>query len=79
MATATSKVLRMSFATAGGTAFTITITEPKEDLTAAQVETVMDLIISKNMFTTSGGDLLRKRDIKVIQTITDDLFDPPAT
>jgi len=74
----TAKVLRMTFATAGGNTFSITLPEPREDLTAAEVEAVMDLIVQKNIFATLGGDLIGKRDIKIVDTTTNDLFDPPA-
>ncbi|WP_081652102.1 DUF2922 domain-containing protein, partial [Dehalobacter sp. UNSWDHB] len=54
-----------------------TLPQPKAGLTLAQVGTVMDLIMAKNIFATSSGDLASKRDIKVVDTTTDDLFDPP--
>jgi len=38
----------------------------------------MDQIITKNIFLTSGGELISKRDIKVVDTTTDDLFDQPV-
>ena len=79
MASVTKKVLRMTFNNALGNAVTITLANPKTDLTAAQVETVMDQIITKNIFLTSGGDLMSKRDVKIINTTTDDLFDPPIS
>ncbi|KUO74916.1 MAG: hypothetical protein APF81_08160 [Desulfosporosinus sp. BRH_c37] len=79
MASVTKKVLRMTFNNALGNAVTITLANPKTDLTAAQVETVMDQIITKNIFLTSGGDLISKRDVKIINTTTDDLFDPPIS
>lgn len=79
MASVTKKVLRMTFNNALGNAVTITLANPKTDLTAAQVETVMDQIITKNIFLTSGGDFISKRDIKIINTTTDDLFDPPIS
>jgi len=69
----------MTFNNALGNAVTITLANPKTDLTAAQVETVMDQIITKNIFLTSGGDLISKRDVKIINTTTDDLFDPPIS
>ena len=78
MAISTSKNLRLVFNTTAGSSFTITLPEPKEDLTAAQVETVMDLIIAKDVFTTSGGNITAKRDIKIIDTVINDLFDPPV-
>lgn len=76
MAISTRKVLRMSFNNALGGSVSITLPEPKADLTAAQIEAVMDQIIAKNIFTGVGGDLVSKRDIKVIDTTTDDLYDP---
>jgi len=79
MASVTKKVLRMTFNNALGNAVTITLANPKSDLTAAQVETVMDQIIAKNIFLTSGGDLISKRDVKIVNTTTDDLFDPPIS
>lgn len=78
MATSTQKILRLTFATTLGSTFTITLPEPREDLTAAEVEAVMNLIVAKNMFLTSGGELIGKRDIKIIDTTTNDLYDPPA-
>jgi len=67
----------MTFNNALGNAVTITLPNPKTDLTATQVQTVMDQIIAKNIFLTSGGDLISKRDVKIVDTTTDDLFDPP--
>ncbi len=78
MAISTSKNLRLVFDTTAGNSFTITLPEPKADLTAPQIETVMDLIIAKDIFTTSGGNLTAKRDIKIVDTVTNDLFDPPV-
>jgi len=77
MASVTRKVLKMTFNNALGNAVTITLPNPKTDLTATQVQTVMDQIIAKNIFLTSGGDLISKQDIKIVDTTTDDLFDPP--
>ncbi|TGE39745.1 DUF2922 domain-containing protein [Desulfosporosinus fructosivorans] len=79
MASVTRKVLRMTFNNALGNAVTITLANPKTDLTAAQVEAVMDQIIAKNIFLTSGGDLISKRDVKIVNTTTDDLYDQPIT
>lgn len=75
MATTTKKILRMTFNNAAGSAFTLTLPQPKAALTAAEIEAVMDQIIAKNIFLTSGGDLVSKRDVKIVDTTTDDLFD----
>lgn len=73
MATTTKKVLRMSFTTSLGGA-SITLPDPVEGLTAAQIEAVMDEIISKNIFVGSTGEWIAKKDIKLIHTSTEDLF-----
>lgn len=78
MAITARKVLRMSFNTALGSVVTLTLPEPKTDVTAAQIEAVMDQIIAKNIFTGTGGDFVSKRDIKIIDTSTNDLYDPPT-
>ena len=77
MAISTRKNLRLVFDNTAGSTFTITLPEPKEDLTAAQIETAMDLVIARDIFTTTGGNLVGKRDIKIVDTVTNDLYDPP--
>ena len=77
MAVTTNKVVRLTFTTAGGKTFSITIPNPREDLEKAEAETVMDTIIQKNIFLTSSGELIGKRDIRVVGTTTNDLYDPP--
>jgi hypothetical protein len=79
MAVTTSKIVRLTFATAGGKTLAITLPNPKAGLTKAEVEAVMDTVIAKNVFSASSGALTAKRDIKVIYTETDDLYDPPET
>ncbi|AFM39432.1 Protein of unknown function (DUF2922) [Desulfosporosinus acidiphilus SJ4] len=66
-----------SFTTAGGKTFAITIPDPREDVDKAQAEAVMDTIIRKNVFLTPSGELIGKRDIKIVGTTTNDLYDPP--
>ncbi len=64
MAVTTNKVVRLTFTTTGGKTFSITIPDPREDLDKAEAEAVMDTIIQKNVFLTSSGELIGKRDIK---------------
>lgn len=78
MATTTKKVLRMTFTNTSGNAVTITLPQPKDGLTTAQIEAVMDQIITKNIFLTSGGELIAKRDVKIVDTTTNDLYDQPG-
>ncbi|EGW41234.1 DUF2922 domain-containing protein [Desulfosporosinus sp. OT] len=78
MASSSKKVLRMTFNSALGSAVSITLPDPKADLTPAQIEAVMDQIIAKDIFLTSGGALVSKRDVKIVDTTTDDLYDLPV-
>jgi hypothetical protein len=78
MASVSKKVLRITFNNALGSAVSFTLPEPKADLTAAQIEAVMDQIVAKDIFLTTGGALVSKRDIKIIDTTTDDLYDAPV-
>ena len=40
----------------------------------AVIEAVMDQIIAKNIFLTAGGALVSKRDIKLVDTTTGELY-----
>lgn len=75
MATTSRKVLRMSFDTSMGGTMTITLNDPKEGITPAEIEAVMDQIIAKNIFSTAAGDLVAKKDVKIVETVTDDLYE----
>lgn len=77
MAVTTNKVLMLTSTTAGGKTYSITIPDPREDLQKAEAKAVMDTIIQKNIFLTSSGALTGKRDIRVIDNTTNDLYDPP--
>jgi hypothetical protein len=68
----------MTFTSQAGRNVTITLENPRADLTAAEIEAAMDLVIARNIFTSSGGDLVIKQDIKIIDSTTNDLYDPPA-
>lgn len=77
MALITNKIIRLTFTTVAGKTFSIALPNPRADLSKAEAEAVMDAIIAQNIFITTGGELTGKRDIRVIDTSTNDLFDPP--
>lgn len=77
MAVTTSRVLRLTFTTAGGKTYAISIPNPREDLQQSEAVAAMDSIIASDLFFTSSGALTGIRDIRVIDTTTNDLFDPP--
>lgn len=51
------KTVELVFITAANSHFTISIPSPLETLTLAAAHAVMDTIIAKNVFSTTGGDL----------------------
>ena len=64
--------LLMTFSTEGGKKVSLFITDPKEDLTEAQIKAAMDLIVDKNIFAPNGEDLKTPLEAKVVQTETTD-------
>jgi len=53
-----AKVLVMSFKNEAGQNVNIRVRYPREDLTGQEVLGVMNTIIQKNVFPTTGGDLV---------------------
>ena len=69
--------LAMRFLTATeGKYFTLTVDDIKTDekgvptVTKAEVNSLMDLVIAKNIFTSANGNLVGKKDAKIITTDT---------
>ena len=71
-----SSTLRMVFRNAEDKNVTITLDNPRPDVTGAEIEAAMDLVIARNIITSSGGDLVAKQDIRIIDSTTNDLYDP---
>jgi len=76
--TVSRKVLRMTFANVLGASVSFTLSNPLPTLTAATVQGYMNSVISKNLFTSTGGDLVAIKDISIVDTTTQDLFDAPV-
>ncbi len=51
------KTLELVFRNTSGQSVTVSLADPKSDLTLTQAQVVMQDIISKNIFTSKGGDL----------------------
>lgn len=60
-------VLAMTFATERGGKSNFSISGIKPDLTPAQVNALMDTIISKNIFTSSTGTLATKAGASITE------------
>ncbi|EQB20314.1 Type II restriction enzyme, methylase subunit [Dehalobacter sp. UNSWDHB] len=77
MAVTTNRTARLTFATTGGNTFSLTVPQPREDLQLAEAMNVMNSLIAGGIFLTVNGTLTGVKDIKVIETTTNDLYDPP--
>lgn len=70
------KLIMRFLTTMEGKYFTLTVDEIKSDengdptITEAEVNALMDLVISKNIFLSSNGNLTGKKDAKVVTTAT---------
>ncbi len=65
--------LEMSFKNAMDNKSTISVDNPKSDLTDEEVATVMQNILDKNIFNTNGGDLVSINGAKVVTTTAKEL------
>ncbi|HOB86409.1 MAG TPA: DUF2922 domain-containing protein [Bacillota bacterium] len=52
------RTLQMLFRNQEERNVTVTVPDAREDLTAAEVEAVMNEIVARNIFRSSGGDLV---------------------
>ncbi|WP_027717470.1 DUF2922 domain-containing protein [Desulfovirgula thermocuniculi] len=75
MAVTTTQTLRMRFRNEAGSIVTLSLDNPRNNLTAADVQGVMDLIIAKNVFVTNGGGLVGKVDASIVDRTTNVLFE----
>lgn len=62
--------LLMTFMTEFGRKVSLFVSDPREDITEAEIKAVMDLIIEKNIFEPSGEDIVTAKDAKIVQTET---------
>ncbi len=60
------KTLQLSFRNDEGRAVTFSIANPVEPLVPQDVEDAMNLIITKNIFATNGGDIVEKVSSRLI-------------
>ena len=62
--------LLMTFMTEYGRKVSLFVTDPREDVTEAEIKAVMDLIVEKNIFAPSGEDIISAKEAKIVQTET---------
>ncbi|MBW4861489.1 MAG: DUF2922 domain-containing protein [Paeniclostridium sp.] len=66
----TKKRLVMSFKNTLDRAVAISVDDPREDITEAEIKAVMDMIVEKNIFAPNGADIVTTIDAKVVVTDT---------
>ncbi|MFL0168663.1 DUF2922 domain-containing protein [Candidatus Clostridium helianthi] len=59
--------LSMTFLTEAGEKSTLSISGVKSTITKAEVNTLMDVVIAKNIFKTDSGDLVKKSGAQLTQ------------
>ncbi|MBC7218219.1 MAG: DUF2922 domain-containing protein [Candidatus Caldatribacterium sp.] len=63
-----AKVLVMTFKNEAGQNVNVRVNYPRENLTGTEVDAVMDVILAKNIFPTTGGDLVEKVGAQIVET-----------
>jgi hypothetical protein len=66
-----SATLQMIFSNFEGRNTTLSVLDPDSELTASEVETVMDSVITRNVFQTTGGDIVGKVRAQVVSRTVD--------
>ena len=62
--------LIMTFKTTDDKSVSLSIDDPREDITETEIKTAMELVVSKNIFAPGGADILKAVGAKVVVTDT---------
>lgn len=65
-----NKVLQLIFKNSVGKKVTLSIEDPKDALTEAEIKAAMDLIVQKNIFKKNNYDLVEAVEAKIVTTGT---------
>ena len=66
----TKKRLLMNFMSELDRKVSISVDDPREDITENEIKEVMDLIVEKNIFAPNGADLVDTVEAKIVVTDT---------
>lgn len=69
-----AKVLEMKFEAANGKNFTISINDPKPDLTPSDVSSAMETIMNQGVFHVNGSALVSIKQARMIDKTIENLF-----
>ncbi len=65
-----TKRLLMTFKTTDDKKVSLSVDNPREDITEGEIKYAMDLVVSKNIFAPNGGDIVPAVEAKVVVTDT---------
>ena len=65
-----TKRLVMTFKTTDDKKVSLSVDNPREDVTESEIKDAMDLVISKNIFAPNGADIVSAVEAKVVVTDT---------
>ncbi len=66
----TKRRLVMSFKSDLDKTVSISVDDPRENLTEAEIKVVMDMIVEKNIFAPNGADIVQAVEAKIVVTDT---------
>ena len=67
-----NKRLVMTFKTTDDKKVSLSVDNPREDITESEIKDAMDLVVSKNIFAPNGADIVSAVEAKVVVTDTTD-------
>ena len=65
-----TKRLLMTFKTSDDKKVSLSIDDPREDITETEIKSAMDLVVERNIFAPNGGDIVATVEAKVVVTDT---------
>ena len=65
-----TKRLIMTFKTDDDKKISLSVDDPREDVSEAEIKSAMDLVVAKNIFAPGGEDIVEALEAKVVVTDT---------
>ena len=65
-----TKRLVMTFKTTDDKKVSLSVDNPREDITETEIKSAMDLVVERNIFAPNGGDIVATVEAKVVVTDT---------
>ena len=65
-----TKRLVMTFKTTDDKKVSLSVDNPREDITESEIKDAMDLVVSKNIFAPNGADIVSAVEAKIVVTET---------